>query len=57
MNINKFDVIDTEEKAYWIGFIWCDGYNSKRYRGKNSTPNYEFKLSLMEDDIGHLEKT
>ena len=56
LNTNKFDVIDTEEKAYWIGFIWCDGYNSKRYRRKNSTPNYEFKLSLMEDDIGHLEK-
>lgn len=24
-----FDVIDTEEKAYWLGFIYADGYISK----------------------------
>ena len=54
VNKNKLDVIDTEEKAYWIGFIWCDGYNSIRYRGVK--PTYEFKLSLQESDIGHLVK-
>lgn len=54
INKNKLDVIDTEEKAYWIGFIWCDGYNAIRHRSGKT--NYEFKLSLQESDIGHLEK-
>lgn len=31
---NIFDKIDTKEKAYWMGFIWCDGYNLKRIRSK-----------------------
>ncbi len=21
-----FDVIDTEEKAYWLGYLYCDGH-------------------------------
>lgn len=27
---NYFDVIDTERKAYWLGFIWADGYVSQK---------------------------
>jgi hypothetical protein len=42
--------INTPEKAYWLGFIWCDGYVSSR-RG-----TFEFKLGLSESDKGHLEK-
>ncbi len=31
INENFFDIIDTEEKAYWLGFICADGYlNFKR---------------------------
>lgn len=55
-NKNYFDVIDDEHKAYWLGFIWCDGYMAIRNReGRNST-SYEFKLTLKKDDYGHLKK-
>ena len=43
-----FDEIDNEEKAYWLGFIFADGYIS-------STSN-NFELSLSIKDINHLEK-
>ncbi len=53
-NKNYFDRIDSEEKAYWLGFIWCDGYVIKRQR--NTTVVYEFKLSLADQDGEHLHK-
>lgn len=42
-----FDAIDTEEKAYWLGFIYADGYLAKP-----STIGIELK----ETDKEHLEK-
>lgn len=43
-----FDVIDTEEKAYWLGFICADGYlNFKR----NS-----LSIGLSTKDKNHLNK-
>lgn len=42
-----FDNIDTEEKAYWLGFIYADGYISKKH-----TVGIELKV----DDINHLYK-
>lgn len=53
-NEHYFDQIDDEHKAYWIGFIWADGYMAIRHR--NGHISYEFKLSLKEDDYQHLEK-
>lgn len=47
-NENVFDVIDTEEKAYWLGFIFADGYISSR--------DYSFELSLSAIDTEHLIK-
>lgn len=41
-----FEEINTEEKAYWLGFIAADGYVS----GGN------LAIRLCERDIGHLEK-
>lgn len=51
-NSNFFSDIDTEEKAYWLGFIYADGYiTQKRKQGSR-----KFGVSLAIKDIGHLEK-
>ena len=47
-----FDTIDTEEKAYWLGFIFADGYISNT----NSVYKNVFELSLKLLDIEHLYK-
>jgi hypothetical protein len=47
-NENIFDMIDTEEKAYWLGFIYADGYIG--------SSDYKFELSLKYSDIEHLNK-
>jgi hypothetical protein len=47
-NKNVFDVIDTEEKAYWLGFLYADGaigYNRPRVG-----------LAIGIKDLKHLEK-
>ena len=44
---NYFEIIDTEHKAYWLGFLTADGYIS-------STNNY-IELSLKEEDKEHIE--
>lgn len=46
-NEDFFEVIDSEEKAYWLGFIYADGY---------ITENNKCGISLKSVDIGHLEK-
>lgn len=49
-----FDSIDSEEKAYWLGFIFADGYIGSQKEGEKS--NYDFELSLKGSDKEHLEK-
>lgn len=53
-NENYFHVIDTKEKAYWIGFIMADGYvlDNRNTGGHNTT----FRIRLNELDKTHLEK-
>lgn len=48
INNNYFDTIDNAHKAYWLGFIYADGYLSK-------TRNV-FGIELNSIDVKHLEK-
>jgi intein/homing endonuclease len=47
-NYSYFNKIDSIDKAYWLGFLYADGYNAIF---KNCVV-----LGLAECDIGHLEK-
>ena len=51
-----FDTIDTEEKAYWLGFIYADGTISSSPLSESKNKNYEFELSLGLKDVEHLKK-
>lgn len=51
-----FDIIDTEEKAYWLGFIYADGYISSSPLNPNIKSRYDFELSLSDKDVNHLYK-
>ena len=53
--INLFEKINSEESAYWLGFIYADGYILINTENKNHC-NYELGIELMKDDIHHLEK-
>lgn len=45
-----FEIIDTAEKAYWLGFLAADGCNYQREH------NASIILNIHEKDIEHLEK-
>lgn len=49
-NDDFFENIDTEEKAYWLGFIYADGCINDR--GKQKT----LEITLQESDRSHLVK-
>lgn len=49
-DIYFFDIIDTEEKAYWLGFLFADGAITQH---KHS---YNVELSLKLEDKKHVEK-
>lgn len=45
-NENYFEKIDTEDKAYWLGFILADGCICRN----------DLIIALKESDTGHIEK-
>lgn len=51
-NDNYFEKIDTDEKAYWLGFLFADGCIHKASKFEH----YIVKLSLDEIDEDHLKK-
>lgn len=53
-NQDFFDVIDTEEKAYWLGFLYADGYiNSKA--NKVSLRIKDNDAYILEEFAKHLD--
>lgn len=51
VNSNIFEKIDTEEKAYWLGFLYADG------SVQNHRKHYlRLELGLQERDLNHIEK-
>ena len=54
-----FNVIDTEEKAYWLGFIFADGYISyseKNMKKGQLATTYCTGIKLQWSDKEHLKK-
>ena len=51
-NENYFESIDTEDKAYWLGFIAADGCVTKSSRYNS----YRLRINLTSSDEDHLEK-
>lgn len=49
---NYFNEIDSEEKAYWLGFITADGWVSKN----NKTNACAIGIELQYNDMNHLKK-
>lgn len=52
INENYFENINTPEKAYWLGFIYADGYITS----KRKTNSQNFGVSLAIKDKTHLNK-
>ena len=51
-NDTIFEKIDTEEKAYWLGFLYADG--NVYYKEEKVT--YRIELGLAEKDLNNIEK-
>lgn len=50
VNENVFNIIETEEQAYWLGFLYADGYVMSSDNSK------KICIALSEKDKGHLNK-
>ena len=48
VNQDFFEIINNSKKAYWLGFLWADGYCDPKYK--------KMKLDLQEQDKELLEQ-
>lgn len=51
-----FDSIDTEEKAYWLGYIYADGYIYNSKPRADGRVDYNFELCAKGDDKEHIRR-
>ena len=52
---NYFEKIDNDEKAYWLGFLYADGYIYER-KQKSGGYTRHFELGLATEDVEHIHK-
>lgn len=52
INTDFFDIIDTEEKAYWLGFIYADGHLSPSQPRRGAV----MTINLQVSDVSHLKR-
>lgn len=53
-NEKYFEKIDNEHKAYWLGFLYADGYIEPIYRN-NKIKAFRIEIGLSSTDKQHLE--
>lgn len=56
VNEHYFEKINTEEKAYWLGFLYADGCVLDNKTKLGVSNGKKLKLSLKEEDLEHLKK-
>jgi hypothetical protein len=53
-NQDYFEVINTAEKAYWLGFLFADGCVNIRYQKNGNTKGGSVSIQLQREDDYHL---
>lgn len=51
-----FETINSESKAYWLGFLYADGYVCKKYDRDGHEKGGSIELCLKTDDKYHIQK-
>ena len=47
----EFKIIDTEEKAYFLGLMYADGSISKARRRNSTYVKHQVQISLIDEDL------